>query len=332
MRLSLLVVFICHILFTSTAFSDNLKREINLSGKWKFHTGDNEEYAKSNYDDSSWNHIYVPQRWEDSGYENYNGMAWYRIKVFIPKALDDRMLFLKLGCIDDADCVYLNGQYIGSTGKMHDKSSTAWTKERNYPIDHSLIRFGKENIIAVQVWDNHSSGGIRKGSIGIYSLPTLDVFLNLTGKWKVQMGDRKEYRESDFNDNQWEEVNVPSSWSNLGWSNIDRFVWYRKQIHIPSSLKDEKLVMVLGRIDNSDRVYVNGTLIGTTGNMPETKGPHGDDSRDEERVYYLPNHLIEWNRNNVIAVQVYNHGERGGIYSGPLGITSQKVYLEYLNN
>lgn len=332
MRVSTVFFLIANLFFTCLVFSsDNLRREINLAGKWKFQIGDNNEYAEANYDDSNWNDIYVPSKWENCGYDGYDGMAWYRIKVFIPKSLDDRMLFLKLGCIDNADCVYINGQYIGGTGNLYDKSSTTWTVKRNYPIDHSFIRFGKENIIAVQVWDNQSHGGIYKGSIGLYSQQSLDLFINLSGSWKARIGDRSDYSQVDYNDDQWEEGNVPSTWSVSGWGNMDGFAWYRKRIKISSRLKGEKLVLVLGRIDDSDRVYLNGILIGTTGNMPDTKGPFGNDSWNKERVYYLPDHVVLWDQNNTIAIRVYDHGARGGIYTGPVGITTQESYLKYQN-
>jgi len=332
MRLFRLFIWIISITLWGSAFSsDNLRREINLTGKWKFRTGDNDEFAKPDYDDSDWDRIYVPSNWEDHGYDGYDGMAWYRIKVHIPEALKDKMLFLKLGFIDDTDCVYMNGHYIGSLGNLYDKSSTEWTRERSYPINHSYLKFGQDNVIAVQVWDRGWGGGIYKGSIGIYSQPSLDLFLDLTGLWKAQIGDKSSYGNADFNDSQWEEVAVPSTWEIIGWKNIDGFAWYRKHVKISSDLKDKKLVLVLGRIEDSDRVYLNGVLIGLTGNMVDSKGPSSHDSWNKERVYYLPNHLIQWNQINVIAVQVYDSRERGGIYTGPVGITSQEAYLKYQN-
>ena len=77
MHLSKFFILVVHITLCGSALSsDNLRREINLAGKWKFQLGDKDVYAKSDYDDSDWDNLYVPSNWENSGYDGYDGKRW----------------------------------------------------------------------------------------------------------------------------------------------------------------------------------------------------------------------------------------------------------------
>ncbi len=326
---SILILSVC--VLSQMAMADNMRREINLKGNWKFQAGDDEEYAEKNYNDSNWRTIWVPKKWEDQGYHNMDGYGWYRTQVKIPVSLKNKSLFLKVGKIDDADRVYVNGKMIGSTGIMGDNHHTEHETQRVYVLDSDMIRFGKENVIAVQVWDRGGGGGIRDGQVGIYSRPQLDMISNLSGTWKFTTGDRSRYSERDYNDNNWDQKRVPSYWGDDEWSSRIQYGWYRKSFRLSNTGDKDQLLLILGRIDDSDRVYLNGTLIGITGNMPGSVGPYDDDAWDKDRVYYIPRHLLNKKGNNVLAIKVYNRMMQGGIYSGPIGIVNQKVYKNYLN-
>jgi sialate O-acetylesterase len=79
---------------------------------------------------------------------------------------------LMLGRIDDFDEAYLNGERIGKTGKMPQRASDAresndYTKLRAYRIPSGLLMPGRENVLAVRVFDRFLHGGIYDGPIGI---------------------------------------------------------------------------------------------------------------------------------------------------------------------
>jgi len=84
------------------------ERKVNLRGTWKFSLGDNMNFAKPNYDDSKWEDMYVPAPWQEEGFREYRGFAWYRFKFEITFKADEP-LFIELGRIDDVDEVYING-------------------------------------------------------------------------------------------------------------------------------------------------------------------------------------------------------------------------------
>ncbi|MDP4280848.1 MAG: beta galactosidase jelly roll domain-containing protein [Bacteroidota bacterium] len=151
--------------------------KIDLSGSWKFRTGDNLAWSKPDYSDSSWKEIKPGTIWEYQGYKKYDGFAWYRIRVNIPSAIQknsaekDSIQFL-LGKIDDCDQVFLNGEMIGENGKtMYDnvpvtdeftKVPDKWNVSRRYvlPVNDPRIKWNGENVIAVRVFDQAGAGGM----------------------------------------------------------------------------------------------------------------------------------------------------------------------------
>jgi sialate O-acetylesterase len=100
---------------------------------------------------------------------------------------------------------------------------------------------------------------------------------------------------------------------------------------LPATISDEKMVIMLGKIDDIDQVYINGTLVGSTGNFPQgssTRVSTGQEF-DAFRGYYIPEGLLKKGQKNVISVRVLDTGGIGGIYEGPVGILSQTKYIDY---
>ena len=163
-----------------------MKVDVSLQGKWKFHTRDDMDWAKKEYNDSDWEEIFVPGKWEDQGYRNYDGYAWYRRTVNYTKDLGDYVVLL-LGKIDDVDQVFINGHLIGSTGNLVSGESwrvnTGWEHRefRGYYIPKGLLKQNQENIIAVRVYDSGGIGGIYEGPAGLI---TQDNYIDFWRKKK----------------------------------------------------------------------------------------------------------------------------------------------------
>jgi len=297
---------------------------LSLKTQWKFHVGDNRLWSRADFNDASWETVRVPSAWEDNGFNGYDGFAWYRIR-FDGKPLNrDNTYYLNMGYIDDTDETYLNGMMIGFSGQCPPKFKTAYNNERKYLIPTSLINYDGENIIAVRVFDVIHGGGIVDGEIGIYTLERDNRFLvDLQGVWLFS---RSFHGEKIDHSDQWQNIMVPSAWEHQGLTKYDGFGWYKKTFSI-SSFPDEEIVLVLGKIDDFDKTYFNGRLIGQT-NDGRPYGYSG--SYVQERVYTLPKHLIRKEGINTIEVLVEDMGNVGGIYEGRIGIITRHDYERYI--
>ncbi len=145
---------------------------------WKFTTGDNADYAKPNFNDEAWKTIRVDTFWERQGYDKYDGIAWYRVRVMLPSSLKEKNQLLQavqisLGRIDDADETYFNGKKIGGI--------TGWDFDRSYLIPFGVIEWDKENVIAIRVDDTGGNGGMYGGTHAVGDVQLAEV-LNVTSK------------------------------------------------------------------------------------------------------------------------------------------------------
>ena len=105
----------------------------------------------------------------------------------------------------------------------------------------------------------------------------------------------------NFDDQNWKTLKVPSyeGWETVGLANIDGAVWFRTTFIAPEDWNGKDLVLDLNKIFDQDFTYVNGQLVGNTDGA-------------EARKYTVPAKLIRPGK-NVIAVQVLNYFDRGGI-------------------
>jgi sialate O-acetylesterase len=315
---------------------NNLTRVLDLKGKWKFSIGEEDEWKSESFDDSNWESIEVPKAWEEQGFNGYNGYATYRKKFTVSSANKDLMLYMVLGYVDDVDEAYINGHKIGGTGSFPPDYETAYNAERKYYIPADILHFDGTNVLTVVVYDSYQYGGIVSGEVGVYagkSEMKLDV--NLQGKWNFHTGDNFTWKDFGFDDVTWDELFVPGKWEDQHYRDYDGYAWYRKKFVYKSNLPDdEKMVLVLGKIDDLDQVYINGVLVGSTGGLTKKTNERlpTDQQYQAFRGYYLPAGVLKKNKENIIAVRVYDAWGDGGIYEGPVGLISQTKYIAYWRN
>jgi sialate O-acetylesterase len=89
--------------------------------------------------------------------------------------------------------------------------------------------------------------------------------------------------------------------------------------------QEEDLVLILGKIDDFDRTYLNGKLIGQTN---DNRSFGRSQSFNEQRAYTIPSGLLKAGA-NVVEVFVQDIGNIGGIYEGPVGIATRTVFQRY---
>lgn len=137
-----------------------------LDGQWKFHTGDNMQWAQPKYDDSAWATMdltppkgsydpiigssgFVPG-WTARGYPGYSGYAWYRLRVNIQNS--QTSLALKMPSdFDDIYQIYVNGRLIGQFGRFTAHGVTAYLSQpQAFPLPANFR--GGLATIAIRMW------------------------------------------------------------------------------------------------------------------------------------------------------------------------------------
>ncbi len=327
-------IILVHVLFGFGLFAsqNELVQIKNLEGQWKYSIGERKEWISSSYDDSNWESIHVPSSWEDQGFYGYNGFGFYRKNFVLSKEHKGKTLYLNLGYIDDVDETYINGHKIGSTGTFPPTYVTAYNAHRIYYIPQEYINFDGTNTIAVKVYDSYQHGGIVSGNIGIYANKfDLQLNSNLQGMWKFKPGDDFNRKDPAYNDSGWRQIFVPAKWEDQGYRNYDGYAWYRKTFYYRGTIPKGTMILVLGKIDDLDQVYINGTFVGGTGDLTfqMNKKVRTGEQYKAFRGYYIPADVLKGNQKNVIAVRVYDGQGAGGIYEGPVGMVSQKKYIQF---
>lgn len=297
---------------------------LQLEGKWKFSIGDDKTWANSDFDDSAWESIKVPSAWEDQGFFGYDGYAWYRNSFSVSREMKTKEIFISLGYINDVDQVFINGNLIGFSGSFPPDYSSATEALRKYPIPAEFLNASGKNVIAVRVYNFQMSGGIVSGDVGIFSYNTPKSDLPLSGLWLFRTGDNTAWKSIYCKDKLWEKIVVPGNWENQGFKDYDGIAWYRKHFVVTNDYLNQKVLLIIGRIDNTDEVYLNGILIGATGKINDLKNKKKEALTETDnhklRIYNIPDNLLTSKRENVLTIRVSDIELKGGIVEGPLGL------------
>jgi len=157
------------------------QESLSLDLPWKFNPGDNLAFLQPDFDDSAWVSLKVDKAWEAQGFDKLDGYAWYRIRFVLPERMrqEDHLkegLRFFLGKIDDVDQCFLNGQLLGSNGKVaapgtqpdpafSNAPEALYDLERVYtiPVDDPRLHWGRENVLAIRVFDEGGMGGMSGG-------------------------------------------------------------------------------------------------------------------------------------------------------------------------
>lgn len=129
-------------------------------------------------DDSSWETVDMFDReWATRRGRPANGTHWFRQDVELPSSWAGKEAVLRLGCMVDADSVYVNGRFVGTTSYQY--------PPRVYNIPAGLLREGT-NRITVRLF---SYGGrpsfVREKP---YKLVCGDSEIPLGSKWRYRVG------------------------------------------------------------------------------------------------------------------------------------------------
>ncbi len=168
--------------------------------------------------------------------------------------------------------------------------------------------------------------------------------VSLETGWKFVKGDNPAFADPAFDDSSWSPIRVDRIWEAQGNDPYDGFAWYRVRIVIPSKIRDEArlkegLRIALGKINNYDLSFLNGRLFGRNGKVvaPGT-APDDDYIKEDKSLYDLfrtyvlsfDDPRILWDKENVLAVRVFDEGGQGGMFDGEHNLRAVG-FRDYLN-
>jgi len=135
---------------------------LDLTSGWRFrpdaaNIGFAEGWHSLSHSDDDWAVLEAGKRWEDQGFPDVDGYAWYRRHVDVAESWRGEKVWLIIGGANDACVVFCNGERINAYGDDKELSVNST------PIITELsrsIRFGQTNLIAIQCYDWGASGGL----------------------------------------------------------------------------------------------------------------------------------------------------------------------------
>ncbi|MFA6568902.1 MAG: sugar-binding domain-containing protein [Victivallales bacterium] len=134
--------------------------------QWRFQTDTKDEglsagWMNTDFIDEGWPLIDTDHWWQDQGYPEYHGVAWYR-KTISPVMIEiGQKYFIYFGAVDGDASVFVNGRKIGEHNLLPDGGG-GWFSPFYFDITDYLV-IGRSNAIAVRVKKDAYKSGIYKG-------------------------------------------------------------------------------------------------------------------------------------------------------------------------
>ncbi|WP_280744311.1 MULTISPECIES: sialate O-acetylesterase [unclassified Parabacteroides] len=139
-----------------------------------------EKWIDPAYNDSNWDTTDLFDSWgRDEKQSPINGSFWFRKAVDIPVRLAGKKATLRLGCIVDADSVFVNGVFIGATSYQY--------PPRKYPIPETLLKEGKNTITIRLISHSDTPHFVEEKP---YKIVFEEEEISLEGEWKYRLANR----------------------------------------------------------------------------------------------------------------------------------------------
>lgn len=152
-------------------------------------------------------------------------------------------------------------------------------------------------------------------------LDTIETRTYLTDGWRIKHGDDPVFALPRYDDSSWERISLPASAVPLS-SEADRVTWLRFTFTVDRSLEGQAVGIFLNKLPDAAELYVNGSLVGTSGTMPE-HGYYGIDTIPS--AFLIPQAVISYGGENTIALRIYSERRTGDLK--PIFLTNNEDRL-----
>lgn len=128
-------------------------------------------------DYSGWDEMEVPGYWVDEPLGQVNGVMWFHKEIDVSEDQAGKPAKLELGRIVDADSVFVNGTFVGTTSYQY--------PPRWYEVPTEVLKRGSNKIV-VRVINSSGRGGFIPDKP--YELIVEGDTLDLKGSWDYRLG------------------------------------------------------------------------------------------------------------------------------------------------
>ena len=243
-----------------------------LNGLWKFNWQRSPKnkpkgFELNNFDDTNWSVIPVPGNWETEGFgypiylderfpftttwpnvpKEYNPIGSYRKPFTLPKAWQDKQIFLHIGAAKSSLDVWLNGKKVG------------FSQGAKTPAEFDITKFVQsENLLALQIRRWTDASYLESQDMLRISGIERDVYLYATPKQHIFDLHAKPRLSKNFNKG---ELTVDIDVKNFAKTNSEHIV----EIQLLDPFNDMKPLLseqskVKIKANSSTAVSLNGTI------------------------------------------------------------------------
>lgn len=262
---------------------------------------------------TNWRELRMTSAWHNQGVltpegRRYEGVAWYRTHVALPRAPTGTVRLLFPEAKASALWVWCNGTLAGMAEEDSDGLLNVDVSGR--------VRSG-DNLFALRVQGKGgltlppllcvpaSPAGSPDRSVEISVFPSEWLFHTDPQRRGVHEG----WHLPGFQEAGWRSLPVTSFWDDA----LGRYTgeaWYRVHFTVPQSAKGKHLTLRFGAVDEEAWVYLNGKLLGEHTTASTGKSIH----RIWDKPFDVPVRGARFGEDNVLAVRVRNAVAAGGIF------------------
>jgi len=168
--------------------------------------------------------------------------------------------------------------------------------------------------------------------VGSLASPAADLrqSINFNREWKFQLGDVASADAATFDDSNWNDANLPHSFS-IPYFAADRFYvgygWYRKHFNVPAAWTGKRVNLEFDGVFQVAEVFVNGRRVG------EHKGGYTGFTFDITDAVKTGDNVVAVRVNNIwdpqLAPRAGEHTFSGGIYRDARLVVTAPVHVTW---